>query len=104
MISLIFGIGCALGAAAGVLIGPINYVQVLMGIGVLIKAFAAAVVGGFGSLPGAILGGLLVGVVESLGAGFVSGTYKDVYAFILLIVVLLLKPSGLLGVEAKLKA
>ena len=104
MISLIFGIGCALGAAAGVLIGPINYVQVMMGIGVLIKAFAAAVVGGFGSLPGAILGGLLVGVVESLGAGFISGTYKDVYAFILLIVVLMVKPSGILGVEAKMKA
>jgi branched-chain amino acid transport system permease protein len=104
MISLIFGIGCALGAAAGVLIGPINYVQVLMGISVLIKAFAAAVVGGFGSLPGAILGGLLVGVFESLGAGYVSGTYKDVYAFILLIVVLMVKPSGVLGVEAKMKA
>ncbi|HEU4380360.1 MAG TPA: branched-chain amino acid ABC transporter permease [Hyphomicrobiaceae bacterium] len=104
MISLTFGIGCALGAAAGVLIGPINYVQVQMGIGVLIKAFAAAVVGGFGSLPGAILGGLLVGVVESLGAGFISGTYKDVYAFILLIFVLMVKPSGILGVEAKVKA
>ena len=104
MISLIFGIGCALGAAAGVLIGPINYVQVLMGIGVLIKAFAAAVVGGFGSLPGAIVGGLLVGVFESLGAGYVSGTYKDIYAFILLIVVLMVKPSGILGVEAKMKA
>src|SRR5689334_20388191 len=103
-ISVIFGVACALGAAAGVLIGPINYVQVLMGIGVLIKAFAAAVVGGFGSLPGAILGGLLVGVVESLGAGFISGTYKDVYAFILLIMVLMLKPSGILGVDAKLKA
>jgi branched-chain amino acid transport system permease protein len=104
MISLIFGIGCALGAAAGVLIGPINYVQVLMGIGVLIKAFAAAVVGGFGSLPGAIVGGLLVGVFESLGAGYVSGTYKDIYAFILLVVVLMVKPSGILGVEAKMKA
>ena len=104
MISLIFGIGCALGAAAGVLIGPINYVQVLMGLSVLIKAFAAAVVGGFGSLPGAVLGGLLVGVVESLGAGYVSGTYKDIYAFLLLIFVLMVKPSGILGVEGKVKA
>jgi branched-chain amino acid transport system permease protein len=104
MISLIFGIGCALGGAAGVLIGPINYVQVLMGIGILIKAFAAAVVGGFGSLPGAVLGGLLVGVVESLGAGYISGTYKDVYAFILLIIVLMVRPSGFLGVVARVKA
>ena len=75
-----------------------------MGIGVLIKAFAAAVVGGFGSLPGAVLGGLLVGVVESLGAAFISGTYKDVYAFVLLIVVMMVKPSGILGVDAKVKA
>ena len=104
MISMIFGIGCALGAAAGVLIGPINYVQVQMGISVVIKAFAAAVVGGFGSLPGAVLGGLLVGVTESLGAGYVSGTYKDIYAFLLLITVMMVKPSGILGVEAKVKA
>jgi branched-chain amino acid transport system permease protein len=104
MISVIFGIACALAAAAGVLIGPINYVHVIMGIGVLIKAFAAAVVGGFGSLPGAVLGGLLVGVTESLGAGYLSGSYKDIYAFILLIVVLMVKPSGLLGVETKVKA
>jgi branched-chain amino acid transport system permease protein len=104
MISIIFAIGCALGGAAGVLIGPINYVQVLMGIGILIKAFAAAVVGGFGSLPGAVLGGLLVGVVESLGAGYISGAYKDVYAFILLIIVLMVRPSGFLGVVAKVKA
>ena len=104
MISVIFGIGCALGAAAGVLIGPINYVQVLMGTGILIKAFAAAVVGGFGSLPGAVLGGLLVGVTESLGAGYVSGNYKDIYAFLLLIFVMMVRPSGILGVEAKVKA
>jgi branched-chain amino acid transport system permease protein len=103
-ISVIFGVACALGAAAGVLIGPINYVQVLMGIGVLIKAFAAAVIGGFGSLPGAVLGGLLVGVTESLGAGYLSGSYKDIYAFILLIVVLMVRPAGLFGVLAKVKA
>jgi branched-chain amino acid transport system permease protein len=119
MISIIFGTACALGAAAGILIGPINYPQVLMGIGILVKAFAAAVVGGFGSLPGAVLGGLLVGVIESIGPevcglGFESiglpnarvcnGTYKDVYAFVLLIIVIMVKPSGLLGVEAKVKA
>jgi branched-chain amino acid transport system permease protein len=103
-ISVIFGVACALGAAAGVLVGPINYVQVLMGIGVLIKAFAAAVIGGFGSLPGAVLGGLLVGVTESLGAGYLSGSYKDIYAFILLIIVLMVRPAGMFGVLAKVKA
>jgi branched-chain amino acid transport system permease protein len=103
MISILFGIGCALAAAAGVLIGPINYVEVSMGIGVL-KAFAAAVVGGFGNLPGAVLGGLLVGVVESLGAGYLAGSYKDIYAFILLIVVLMVRPSAILGITVKTKA
>jgi branched-chain amino acid transport system permease protein len=103
-ISVIFGVACALGAAAGVLVGPINYVQVQMGVGVLIKAFAAAVIGGFGSLPGAVLGGLLVGVTESLGAGYLSGSYKDIYAFILMIAVLMVRPAGMLGVIAKVKA
>jgi branched-chain amino acid transport system permease protein len=104
MISLIFGVACALAAAGGVLIGPINYVQVEMGYLMLIKAFAAAVVGGFGSLPGAVLGGLLVGVTESLGSGYVSGSHKDIYAFLIMILVLMIKPSGLLGMEAKVKA
>ena len=104
MISLIFGMACALAAAGGVLIGPINYVQVEMGYVILIKAFAASVVGGFGSLPGAILGGLLVGVFETLGAGYISGSHKDIYAFILLIFVLLVRPTGLLGTLAKVKA
>lgn len=103
-ISVIFGVACALGAAAGVLVGPINYVQVQMGIGVLIKAFAAAVIGGFGSLPGAVLGGLLVGVTESLGAGYLSGNYKDIYAFVLLIIVLMVRPAGMFGVIGKVKA
>jgi branched-chain amino acid transport system permease protein len=104
MISLIFGGACALAAAAGVLVAPINYIQVLMGIGILIKAFAAAVVGGFGSLPGAIIGGIIVGITESLGAGYLSGAYKDIYAFLLLIFVLMVKPSGLFGIDTRMKA
>ena len=104
MISLIFGVACALAAAAGMLVAPINYIQVLMGIGILIKAFAAAVIGGFGSLPGAILGGIIVGITESLGAGYLSGSYKDVYAFLLLIFVLMVKPTGLFGIDTRMKA
>jgi branched-chain amino acid transport system permease protein len=104
MISVIFGVACALAAAAGMLVAPINYVQVLMGIGILIKAFAAAVIGGFGSLPGAILGGIIVGITESLGAGYLSGSHKDIYAFLLLIFVLMVKPSGLFGIDTRMKA
>jgi branched-chain amino acid transport system permease protein len=62
------------------------------------------VIGGFGSLPGAVLGGLLVGVIESLGAGYLSASYKDIYAFILLIFVMMLRPAGMFGVIAKVKA
>lgn len=104
MISLIFGVACALAAVGGVLIGPINYVQVEMGYLILIKAFAAAVVGGFGSLPGAIIGGLMVGVFETLGATYISGSHKDIYAFLLLIFVLMVRPTGMLGTLAKVKA
>ena len=81
MISLIFGVACALAAAAGVLIGPMQSVQVEMGYLMLMKAFAAAVVGGFGSLPGAIIGGIMVGVFENLGAAYISASHKDIYAF-----------------------
>ena len=104
MISFTFGVACALAAAGGVLIGPINHVEIYMGYLILIKGFAAAVVGGFGSLPGAVLGGLIVGVAESLGAGYLSGSYKDIYAFLILIFVLMVRPSGLFGVETKIKA
>jgi branched-chain amino acid transport system permease protein len=62
-----------------------------------IKAFSAAVLGGIGSLPGAMLGGLILGVLESLFAGFVSSDYKDVFSFSVLVLVLIFKPSGLLG-------
>ena len=103
-ISLIFGMACALAAAAGVLIGPMQSVQVEMGYLMLMKAFAAAVVGGFGSLPGALLGGILVGIFENLGAAYISPSHKDIYAFLLLILVLMIRPSGLFGIEAKVKA
>ena len=103
-ISLIFGLACALAAAAGVLIGPMQSVQVEMGYLMLMKAFAAAVVGGFGSLPGALLGGILVGIFENLGAAYISPSHKDIYAFLLLILVLMIRPSGLFGIEAKVKA
>ena len=103
-ISLIFGLACALAAAAGVLIGPMQSVQVEMGYLMLMKAFAAAVVGGFGSLPGALLGVILVGIFENLGAAYISPSHKDIYAFLLLILVLMIRPSGLFGVEAKVKA
>ena len=103
-ISLIFSLACALAAAAGVLIGPMQSVQVEMGYLMLMKAFAAAVVGGFGSLPGALLGGILVGIFENLGAAYISPSHKDIYAFLLLILVLMIRPSGLFGIEAKVKA
>ena len=104
IISLIFGLACGLGGAAGVLIGPMQSVQVEMGYLMLLKAFAAAVVGGFGSLPGAIVGGIIVGIAENLGAAYISASHKDIYAFLLLILVLMFKPSGLFGVVARVKA
>lgn len=103
-ISLIFGIACALAGVAGVLAAPVTYINVQMGAVILLKAFAAAVVGGLGSLPGAILGGVIVGVTESLGSGYLAGEYKDVYSFILLLAILMFRPAGLLGSAVREKA
>ena len=98
IITVTFGIGSALAAAAGVLVGLANpKIEPLMGIMPGIKAFVAAVLGGIGSIPGAVIGGLLMGVSEYLVAGYVSSTYRDGIAFVILILVLLLKPAGLLG-------
>ena len=98
IITITFAIGSALAAAAGVLVGLTNpRIEPLMGIMPGIKAFVAAVLGGIGSIPGAVIGGLLMGVSEYLVVGYVSSTYRDAIAFIILILVLLLKPAGLLG-------
>src|SRR5690606_13349787 len=98
IISTVFVIGSVMAAVAGELV-TFNYGSFDFHIGFIlgIKAFSAAVLGGIGSLPGAMLGGLILGVLESLFAGFVSSDYKDVFSFSVLVLVLIFKPSGLLG-------
>jgi branched-chain amino acid transport system permease protein len=98
IISMTFVIGSALAAAAGILVG-IKYpkIEPLMGVMVGLKAFVAAVLGGIGSVPGAVLGGLIMGVAEEFVVGYVSSSYRDALAFAILIGILLLKPSGLLA-------
>lgn len=98
VILLVFMVGPALGGAAGLLVG-LYYGQInfTMGWGYGLKAFTAAILGGIGNIPGAMLGGLLLGVIESLGAAYVSLAYKDAIAFLVLILILIFRPTGLLG-------
>lgn len=98
VISFTFAIGSALAAAGGVLVGMyFNSVGPLMGVTAGIKAFCAAVLGGIGSIPGAMLGGIFLGLAETMGVAIGFGTYRDAIAFTFLIIVLLFKPTGLLG-------
>jgi len=99
-----FALGSSLGAAAGTLVA-IYYKAAypMMGYVPGLKAFIAAVIGGIGSIPGAMLGGLIMGVSESLGAAYISSGYRDAIAFIILIIILVLKPDGLLGKGIKEK-
>jgi len=98
VISLVFLIGPALGGAAGLLVG-LYYGQINFTMGWIygMKAFTAAIIGGIGNIPGAMVGGLLLGVVEALGAGYVSVAWKDAIAFLVLILILIVRPTGLLG-------
>ena len=98
IIAITFAVGSALAAAAGVLIGmQIPKIDPLMGIMYGLKAFVAAVLGGIGSIPGAVLGGLLIGTSEVMVVGYLSSTFRDAIAFGILILVLILRPQGLLG-------
>lgn len=92
-----FGLAAALGALGGVLIAPIAFTAYDAGIMLGLKGFAAAMLGGLGSFGGAVLGGLLLGLLEGLGAGFISSAYKDAIAFVVILAVLFLMPGGLLG-------
>jgi len=98
IIALTFAIGSALAAAAGILVGILyNSVDPYMGTLPGLKAFVAAVLGGIGIIPGAVIGGFLMGIAENLVVAFGSSTYRDAVAFAILILILLIKPSGLLG-------
>jgi len=98
IITFTFMLGSMLAAAAGVLVALQNpKIEPYMGVLPGLKAFVAAVLGGIGNIPGAVLGGLVMGVAESLVVGYVSSTLRDAIAFVLLIVILLVRPAGLLG-------
>jgi len=104
MIMLTFIYSAALGGLAGILVGPILFVSVGMGSSIALKAFAASIIGGFGDVTGAIVGGLALGVVETFGAAYISVPYKDAFAFLVLFVFLLLRPQGIFGEKVAEKA
>ena len=93
---LVWGLAAAVAAVAGLLLAPITFVHVNMGY-IGLKAFPAAVVGGFGSLPGAIVGGLIIGIVEALSGFYLPEGFKDVMAYVVVLLMLMLKPNGLFG-------
>lgn len=98
VISLVFLIGAGLGGVAGVMVG-VYYGQIdfMMGWTYGLKAFTAAILGGIGNIPGAMIGGLLLGVIEALGASYLAMAWKDAIAFLVLILILIIRPTGLLG-------
>ncbi len=93
---LVWGLAAAVAAVAGLLLAPITFVHANMGF-IGLKAFPAAVVGGFGSLPGAIVGGLIIGIVESLSGFYLPEGFKDVMAYVVVLAMLMFKPNGLFG-------
>jgi branched-chain amino acid transport system permease protein len=100
--SLVWGLAAAVAAIAGLLLAPITFVHANMGF-IGLKAFPAAVVGGFGSLPGAIVGGLIIGVVESMSGFYLPEGFKDIAAYIVVLVMLVVLPNGLFGEKLRKK-
>jgi branched-chain amino acid transport system permease protein len=104
MIIITFVYSSVLGGLAGVLVSPILFVSIGLGSAIALKAFAATIIGGFGDIAGAIVGGLVIGVVESFAAYYISVPYKDAYAFVFLFLVLLFRPQGIFGEKVSEKA
>ena len=104
MTTLTFIYSSFLGGLGGMLVAPIFFVTHKMGASIGLKAFAASVCGGFGDVRGAILGGLLLGVIESFGSAYISAIYRDGYSFLLLVLFLLLRPQGIFGEKVAEKA
>jgi len=97
MSALSFTLSAALGALAGLAIAPILFPSYDMGVMLGIKGFSAAILGGLGSAPGAVIGGLLIGLLEAFGAGYISSGMKDAIVFSAILIILLIRPSGILG-------
>jgi branched-chain amino acid transport system permease protein len=104
MIMLTFVYSATLGGLAGILVAPILFVSVGMGSSIALKAFAASIIGGFGDVTGAVVGGLALGVIETFGAAYISVPYKDGFAFLVLFVFLLIRPQGFFGERVAEKA
>jgi branched-chain amino acid transport system permease protein len=97
MVLLSFSISAAIGSLAGIIIAPLTMTSYDVGIMLGLKGFCAAIIGGMSSGLGTVVGGLLLGILESLGAGLISSGYKDAIAFIILLIILFFRPEGVFG-------
>jgi branched-chain amino acid transport system permease protein len=104
MIMITFVYSAVLGGIAGILVAPVLFVSIQMGSTIALKAFAATIIGGFGDVAGAIIGGLALGIIETFGAAYISVPFKDAFAFLVLILFLAFRPQGLFGERVAEKA
>ena len=101
--SLIWAISAGVAAAAGILLAPVTLIDINMGLAVALKAFAAAVLGGFGSIPGALVGGITIGLIELFSGAYLPQGVKDVAAYVVLLLVLAIRPQGMFGTVGRKK-
>ena len=104
MIMITFIYSAVLGGLAGILVAPVLFVSIQMGSTIALKAFAATIIGGFGDVAGAIIGGLSLGIIETFGAAYISVPYKDAFAFLALVLFLIIRPQGIFGERVAEKA